>query len=146
MPIIFNNLSIDLTGPFTSTMFEIPVRGASCTHLEYFDLKLRPVQMQQGMGRGAVTDRQVEVPAVRQRCSAIQSSIDGFMVEVREALVQNGLTRTKSIKVGADGLWSPKAEEPDSEDEGSADAVPTAAAIETGQDVSPGEGSGGGRG
>ncbi|KAM0269630.1 hypothetical protein ACHAQH_009695 [Verticillium albo-atrum] len=143
VPIMLSNLSIDLADPFTSTMFEIPVRGVSCTHLECFDLKVwldtragKPIsfhsykcscrQCKRSRAWGAepsLTDKW-KCPLCDKDARPHSLRIDGFMVEVREALVQNGLTRTKSINVGADGSWNPKAEEPDSEDEGSVDAVP----------------------
>ncbi|KAM0335867.1 hypothetical protein ACHAQA_000917 [Verticillium albo-atrum] len=142
VPIIFSNLSIDLADPFTSTMFETPVRGASCTHLECFDLKVwldtrkgKPTsihsykcgcgQCERSKARGAepsLTDKW-KCPLCDKDARPFSLRIDGFMVEVREALVRKGLTRTKSINVGADGSWSPKAEDPDSEDEGVADAA-----------------------
>ncbi|KAG7148986.1 E3 SUMO-protein ligase PIAS1 like [Verticillium longisporum] len=135
-PIIFSNLSIDLADPFTATMFKIPVRGSSCTHLECFDL---------GVWLGTRLGKSTSVHSLKCGCGLCRRSralgaepsltdkwkcplcdkdarpgslrVDGFMVEVREALVRRGLTRTKSINVGPDGTWSPKAEQPDSEDE-----------------------------
>ncbi|KAM0278926.1 hypothetical protein ACHAQH_004893 [Verticillium albo-atrum] len=140
-PVIFSNLSIDLADPFTSTMFEVPVRGSLCTHLECFDLKVwldtrsgKPTsihslkcscgQCQRGRGLGAepsLTDKW-KCPLCDKDARPSSLRVDGFMVEVREALVRQSLTRTKSINVAVDGSWSPKAEEPDSEDEDHGDA------------------------
>lgn len=136
VPIIFSNLSIDLADPFTATMFKIPVRGSSCTHLECFDLEVwlgtrlgkstsvHSLKCGCGLCRrsralGAepsLTDKW-KCPLCDKDARPGSLRVDGFMVEVREALVRRGLTRTKSINVGPDGTWSPKAEQPDSEDE-----------------------------
>ncbi|EJT67965.1 hypothetical protein GGTG_14458 [Gaeumannomyces tritici R3-111a-1] len=36
--VVTEELPIDLADPFSAIMFETPVRGATCTHLECFDL------------------------------------------------------------------------------------------------------------
>ncbi|KAI1207311.1 uncharacterized protein F4807DRAFT_462761 [Annulohypoxylon truncatum] len=128
-----DDLSIDVTDPFSRAIFNIPVRGNMCAHLECFDLetwlntrlgKKSPCQC--GHLSGCANCPREPSFVDKWRCPLCDGDarpfslrIDGFLVEVRSKLEQENKLGTKSILVDQDGNWKPK-EEPhddDSEDE-----------------------------
>ncbi|EFX03094.1 miz zinc finger domain containing protein [Grosmannia clavigera kw1407] len=127
------DLSVDLADPFTAKVFETPVRGVNCLHMECFDLSIwlttRPLY--------SITPCQHQAPC--RCCKVVQLSqpdkwrcpicsqdarpkslrVDGFLLDVRNQLEKNGtLSRARSSWVAPDGTWRPiLGDEGDEDDE-----------------------------
>ncbi|KAH6899773.1 hypothetical protein B0T10DRAFT_5266 [Thelonectria olida] len=108
-------LKISLADPFSSSMFETPVRSVHCQHLECFDLdtwlRTRPRKPTQ-KGR-AMVEEETEPSTVDDwkcpicGCDArpIRLLFDHFLAQVRNVLLARGETNVKAISVNADGQW-----------------------------------------
>ncbi|OTB15138.1 hypothetical protein K445DRAFT_23148 [Daldinia sp. EC12] len=133
--VMLDELPIDLIDPFSRTMFKVPVRGKSCTHLECFDLE---TWLNSRLGKKSCNwchnasggcprcpnepsfvDKW-KCPLCLRDARPYNLIIDEFLVEVRSQLERQNLLRTKSIVVSPDGTWKPKAQPAD--DEGSVDS------------------------
>lgn len=110
--IVESTLTINLRDPISaSRICGTPVRSTACLHNECFDLdtflETRP--------------RKGDVSAADQwRCPICNADarpnvlvVDGFLVEVHEELMKQGLLETRAIIVDQDGSWKPKTEERD---------------------------------
>ncbi|EJT68081.1 hypothetical protein GGTG_14340 [Gaeumannomyces tritici R3-111a-1] len=127
--VVTEELPIDLADPFSAIMFETPVRGATCTHLECFDLsnwletRERKPQSRKCISHQAdvceATCRwRIFEPTLVDRwrcpikscfgdarpCSLV---VDGFLLGVRKELESTGRLNARSIRVSADGSWKP---------------------------------------
>lgn len=139
------DLSIDLADPFSSTMFTIPARGASCTHMECFDLEnwlnTRPAKlpakcMHRAVDCGCSDPANTAEPSNpdKWRCPICSNDarpyslrIDQFLLDVRAQLEKEGKLSTKCLRVKPDGTWSAVLEEEDGDDseaDGPAAAAP----------------------
>ncbi|KAL7623316.1 hypothetical protein AAE478_006997 [Parahypoxylon ruwenzoriense] len=129
-----NYLSIDLADPFTRTIFDVPVRGNACTHLECFDLETwlntRLGKRSCYCGNGSDCAKCPKEPSFvdKWKCPLCNGDarpyslrIDGFLVEVRAQLESEGKLRTKSILALAAGSWEPKEEPIGDESDGDSD-------------------------
>jgi hypothetical protein len=120
------DLSIDLADPFSSTIFTIPTRGASCTHMECFDLEnwlnTRPTKSAIKCAHKQVKCKCDEAnqpsnpdkwrcPICFKDARPYSLKIDGFLLGVRKKLAEEGKLATKSMRVKADGEWSVVVEE-----------------------------------
>ncbi|KAK2730506.1 miz zinc finger protein [Colletotrichum kahawae] len=142
LAVVGSDLSIDLADPFSSTIYEIPVRGAACTHLECFDLgnwlnsrPSKPMCTSHGNGcnrpcggvelgpEPSLVDRW-KCPVCDGDARPYSLMMDSFMVEVRRKLGADGKLHTKTIFVAADGTWRPKVEEAGDDEDDDADGVP----------------------
>ncbi|KAI0386728.1 hypothetical protein F5Y04DRAFT_70714 [Hypomontagnella monticulosa] len=125
-----DSLSIDLADPFSSRIFNVPVRGKACTHLECFDLETwlntRLGKKSCYCGRESACTKCPKEPSFvdKWKCPLCNKDarpyslhIDGFLVEVRSRLESENKLGTKSILVSSDGTWKPK-EEPGGDDSG----------------------------
>ena len=127
------DLSIDLADPFSSTIFKIPVRGDSCTHMECFDLEnwlntrpaKTPVKCSHKPARCACVVPVEPSNPDKWRCPICSKDarpcslrIDGFLLKVRRQLEEEGKLHTKCLRVKADGSWSVVLED---EDDGASD-------------------------
>lgn len=119
-------LSVSLADPFSFRIFQVPVRGKNCRHLECFDLETwlttRPCKPQQKAGGRKDTKEPCKVdvwkcPICDLDARPISLRIDDFFVQVRKELSEKNNLGTKVITVNADGKWSPVEEPDDSEDE-----------------------------
>ncbi|EPE09743.1 miz zinc finger domain containing protein [Ophiostoma piceae UAMH 11346] len=122
------DLSVDLADPFSARIFNTPVRGAQCQHMECFDLenwlKTRPSKPPQTC-QHLVDCRCPKTPEPtlpdKWRCPICSRDarpaslrIDQFLVDVRRTLEATGkLGRVKSILVAKDGTWKPVVEDED---------------------------------
>lgn len=114
-------LTIATTDPFTSVMFDIPVRGRDCRHLECFDLDVwlstregKPSNIK-SQEPSLVDKWSCPICGLDARPSKLR--IDDFMSSVRKELLANDMKGIRSIQVSADGTWFPVAEADDSDDE-----------------------------
>jgi hypothetical protein len=115
------DLPIDLADPFSSTIFNIPARGATCTHMECFDLE-NWLNTRPSKTPVKCSHRQVECdcrePAEpsnpdKWRCPICSKDarpyslrIDEFLLNVRKQLEEEGRLHTKCLRVKADGSWT----------------------------------------
>ncbi|KAK7991941.1 hypothetical protein PG996_013046 [Apiospora saccharicola] len=140
--IVASDLTIKIADPFSFCIFNIPVRGANCEHLECFDLETwlntRPSKKSCVCGSKdancKVCPREPSF-ADKWKCPICGEDarpqvlrIDGFLSEVRAALASQGRLATKDIAVSADGSWKPMIDADDGEGDDDSD-VETAPAI-----------------
>lgn len=126
-----SDISIDLADPFSSVIFEVPARGANCTHLECFDLETwlntRPSKSKIKCHHTQVECDCQNTPEPsspdKWRCPICFSDarpyslrIDEFLLKVRSQLKEEGKLNTKCLHVKADGTWFVVVEEDDDED------------------------------
>ncbi|KAH6653390.1 hypothetical protein BKA67DRAFT_678784 [Truncatella angustata] len=119
--IVTSYLTINLADPFSLALWETPVRGKNCIHLECFDLetwlKTRPRKRPCTCGATKVSECNLCIgePSLvdKWRCLLCRGDarphklyIDGFFVEVRKSLVERGLLHANDIKVRAKGIWT----------------------------------------
>ncbi|KAK3296716.1 uncharacterized protein B0H64DRAFT_356238 [Chaetomium fimeti] len=115
------DLPIDLADPFSSTIFKIPARGATCTHMECFDLEnwlntrpsKTPVKCPHRQVECDCRDPGEPSNPDKWRCPICSKDarpyslrIDGFLLNVRTQLEEEGRLHTKCLRVKADGSWS----------------------------------------
>lgn len=112
-------LSVRVADPFSSTMFEVPVRGVDCKHLECFDLETwlqtRP-RKPKGKEEPSLVDGW-RCPICGLDARPVSLRVDEFFVDVRQKLLREGKGRTKMIDIRPDGTWTPIEEADDSEDD-----------------------------
>ncbi|KAK4456669.1 zinc finger MIZ domain-containing protein 2 [Cladorrhinum samala] len=126
-----SDISIDLADPFSSVLFEVPARGADCTHLECFDLETwlntRPSKPKIKCHHTQVECDCPNTPEPsspdKWRCPICFKDarpyslrIDEFLLKVRSQLKEQGKLNTKCLHVKADGTWFVVVEEDDDED------------------------------
>ncbi|ROV94574.1 hypothetical protein VMCG_08183 [Cytospora schulzeri] len=134
-----SELSIDLTDPFSAAIFAVPARGATCTHMECFDLETwlntRPTKQAVKCGhmKTCTCPKYVEpsdpdkwkCPICFADARPRSLRIDRFLLDVRQRLEELNKLDTKSILVAVDGTWRPVAEMVDDDDAGSDGDGPT---------------------
>lgn len=152
--VVDNHLSIDLADPFSSTIFEIPVRGATCTHMECFDLAnwlgTRPSKPKCSLHTVGDICRRIcgtydlgpepsmvdkwKCPLCDRDARPHSLRMDSFMADVRAKLEKDGKLHTKTIYAAADGTWKPKEEEAgdDEDDDAGTGSLPPAKRTKTG--------------
>lgn len=129
------DLSIDMTDPFSAKIFEVPARGRGCTHMECFDLETwlitRPTKQQVKCGHKEVcTCPKHAEPSEpdKWKCPICFGDarpgslrVDTFLEDVRKQLRIENKLDTKSILVAADGTWRPVVEPADGDDDSDVD-------------------------
>ncbi|KAF7552633.1 hypothetical protein G7046_g7349 [Stylonectria norvegica] len=106
-------LPVSLKDPFSAVIFDVPVRGVSCRHLECFDLETwlqtRPAKPAPvGSAREGAEPSMVDVwkcPICNLDARPNSLLVDEFFVHVRKTLVQRGEARVTKITMAADGTW-----------------------------------------
>ncbi|KAL1864886.1 hypothetical protein Daus18300_007453 [Diaporthe australafricana] len=131
--IVASELSIDLTDPFSASIFSVPARGATCTHMECFDLETwlntRPIKqaIKCAHQHFCTCPKRLEpsepdkwkCPICFADARPRSLRIDSFLLGVRRQLEAQNKLDTKSILVAADGTWRPVIEPDDDDDAGS---------------------------
>jgi len=129
-------ISIDLADPFSSKLWEVPVRGADCRHLECFDLNVwlstRPKNPDCNHAFAQAKDCSIcryfvgDEPSKvdKWKCPLCSGDarprslrLDGYLADVREQLLSSGMGKAKSILVSADGSWVANGVDEDSDDD-----------------------------
>lgn len=109
---VVSDLSIDLADPFTTVIYNTPVRGTSCVHRECFDLETflitRPSKPKR-TGQPCMIDAW-KCPLCGKDARPYSLQIDDFLVSVRQTLEAQGNLDVKAIWIGGDGNWRPKIE------------------------------------
>ncbi|KUJ18034.1 uncharacterized protein LY89DRAFT_732729 [Mollisia scopiformis] len=118
---VVGDLSIDLADPFTSKVFETPVRGSSCLHRECFDLEVF-LMTRNSKAKRPEQPCMVDVwkcPLCGKDARPYSLQIDDFLVSVRATLQEQGeLEDVKAILMDATGNWRPKVEKRKPSDDG----------------------------
>lgn len=123
MQLMTNDISISITCPFLSKMFNIPARGKSCRHRECFDLEsfLETRALEQPRNLDAEWSRKFGdeklVSAAYWVCAICGKDarpqelvVDGFLRDVRERLIESD-PEARMIVVSEDGSWKVKVDE-----------------------------------
>ncbi|KAI5291141.1 hypothetical protein KEM54_006131 [Ascosphaera aggregata] len=119
LTLVDDDMTIDLIDPFTALIFKTPVRGTSCLHRECFDLETFLETRLTTVGYTGVTEKLVNGEGMSEewRCPICGQDvrprslmIDGFLVDVRKKLEDEGKLDTRAIKIKKDGSWEPKQE------------------------------------
>lgn len=125
--------TVDLTCPFMATLWETPVRGAGCIHIQCFDLKTWLKSRTQVSGRPqcqththpcdcfgptlSIVDHW-KCPICNGDARPQSLRIDGFLVEVRRKIESEGnLRNTKTMVVFPDNSWKSIREDDDDDEE-----------------------------
>ncbi|TLS24264.1 hypothetical protein PpBr36_08909 [Pyricularia pennisetigena] len=124
---------VDLTCPFMATIWETPVRGANCVHIQCFDLKTWLKSRTQIPHRPECQTHAHPCDCFSPKLSIVDDwkcpicnedarpqslRIDGFLAEVRRKLESEGnLRNTKTLIVFSDSSWKPIKEEDDDDDD-----------------------------
>jgi hypothetical protein len=118
-----SDMVISVCDPFTSSLLsELPARSINCRHNECFSLEhfieSRPIQVKPKDHYGT---RELPMASATQvdvwRCPICSADarpptlcIDGWMLSVRNEMVNKGLTHASAIKVDSSGQWRIKEE------------------------------------
>jgi hypothetical protein len=107
---VISNLTINLADPFTTRIFEIPVRGDTCLHRECFDLKtfLMLRNSKQNRPEQPCIIDTWKCPLCSKDARPCSLQIDDFLASVRASLKDQGLLDVKAIWISPDGKWGPK--------------------------------------
>ncbi|KAB5554389.1 hypothetical protein GE09DRAFT_964139 [Coniochaeta sp. 2T2.1] len=129
-------LSIDVADPFTRAMWQIPVRGAACTHMECFDLSIwletRPSRTvrcpHSSFTKCGCNDQREPSVVDKWKCPICEGDarpyslkIDGFLLKVRQELERAGKIKAKRIQAAPDGMWRAEVEEDSDDDDDDSD-------------------------
>lgn len=102
---------LDLTDPFTASMFDVPVRGINCHHNQCFDrdtfLQTRTAKVP---GEPCGPD-EFRCPICGQDARPQSLMIDSFFLNVRTELREKGRLDAKAIIIHDSGEWEIKEEE-----------------------------------
>ncbi|KAL6854099.1 hypothetical protein J3F83DRAFT_755364 [Trichoderma novae-zelandiae] len=116
-------LTISVADLFSSTLYDIPVRGRNCLHLECFDLHnwliSRPRKPSLGPGEPTTVDCW-NCPLCGMDVRPYNLQVDDFFVHVRNKILASGKRDVKKIEVLVDGSW--KAIEEGDEDDKTSDS------------------------
>ncbi|KAH9212537.1 hypothetical protein DL95DRAFT_177162 [Leptodontidium sp. 2 PMI_412] len=127
---VVSDLSIDLADPFTTRIYNTPVRGSSCLHRECFDLEtflVSRTSKPKRPGQPCMIDVW-KCPLCGKDARPYGLQIDDFLVSVRQTLEAQGNLDARAIWIGGDGNWRPKIEkrksppDPDDSDDSDDDA------------------------
>ncbi|KAG5951553.1 hypothetical protein E4U57_006827, partial [Claviceps arundinis] len=100
-----------LTDPFSASMFQIPVRGSSCKHIECFDLQ---TWLQTRSSKGSLSRTEPSLadgwkcPICNGDAAPPNLRVDEYLVDVERALKLAGQVRTRSISahvIGMNVIW-----------------------------------------
>jgi hypothetical protein len=101
-------LTITVADSFSSKLFDIPVRGRNCRHLECIDLEnwlnSRPCKISQEAGEPTMVNTW-HCPICGQDARPDNLQVDDFFVEIKNKLLEEGKGNTKRIEIVADGTW-----------------------------------------
>ncbi|KAL9633943.1 MAG: hypothetical protein Q9164_004392 [Protoblastenia rupestris] len=112
--ILHPDITIDLTDPFTATIFEVPARGKICQHDQCFDLEtfLSTRTSTSKKKNEPSNPDEFKCPICKGDVRPGSLIIDGFFQSVRAKLQAQGrLEDTKAIVMGPNGDWVIKEEE-----------------------------------
>lgn len=117
--IIDPSIILDITDPYTSSIFKTPVRGKSCRHTQCFDLDIfLQTRGSKTPGEPCEPD-QFRCPICGGDARPQNLMIDGFFMEVREELSKANRLDARAIILHESGDWHIKEVEETGEGDGS---------------------------
>lgn len=106
-----SSLTIPLFDPYhADRICNIPARGTACLHRDCFDLETFLSQCKREEPGYASSPDSWRCPICKGDVRPQTLIKDGFLMEVRQKLEEQGALNTRAIVVEADGSWKPKAE------------------------------------
>jgi hypothetical protein len=110
LSIVSDYLTVNLVDPFMARIFNVPVRGITCEHVECFDLETYIMTRASKTGK-AVLKENWKCPICGADARPQHLIVDGFLGEVRADLMRTGrLEGARAIKIKADGSWELKSD------------------------------------
>ncbi|KAI9824688.1 MAG: hypothetical protein M1826_007266 [Phylliscum demangeonii] len=133
LAIVGGTITLGITDPFTSRIFDLPVRSVSCKHRDCFDLETFLATRSDGGSSGGGSRRSSSDPAGAHpnKAGCISSvhewrcplcgvdarpttlKVDGFLANVRAHLELRHELDAKAIVVSCDGTWAAKLPAPE---------------------------------
>ncbi|KAF3939821.1 hypothetical protein ABW19_dt0203520 [Dactylella cylindrospora] len=108
--VVDDTVTVSIVCPMSQRLFDIPVRGKDCKHLDCFDLKSYLTTRTKYESGFAVPDNW-KCPICSCECTPPSLIVDGFMQEtvtkLRDEQTHNRYEGTKSVIIRADGKWRP---------------------------------------
>lgn len=108
--IVNSAVVVDLTDPFTSCMWELPVRGKACRHNQCFDLNVF-LQTRGSKAGHPSAPEQFKCPICGSDARPQMLTVDLFFVKIREELQQTSRLDVKAIILDDQGNWKIKEED-----------------------------------
>jgi len=109
--VVRSEITLDLTDPFTSNIFETPVRGKDCRHSQCFDLDVfLETRTRKAPDEPSHPD-EMRCPICKGDARPQSLTIDGFFASVRELLKRRGRLDAKAIVLDGSGQWEVKEED-----------------------------------
>lgn len=108
--IVDSAITIDLTDPFTSCMWELPVRGKNCRHNQCFDLNVF-LQTRGSKASNFSAPEQFKCPICGSDARPQTLTMDMLFVNIREELQQTGRLDVKAVILDGQGAWTIKEED-----------------------------------
>ncbi|KAM0257169.1 hypothetical protein ACHAQJ_004530 [Trichoderma viride] len=101
-------LTVTVADSFSSKLFDIPVRGRNCRHLECIDLEnwlnSRPSKSSREAGEPTMVDTWY-CPICGEDARPDNLQVDDFFVEIKDKILKEGMGNVKKIEIVADGTW-----------------------------------------
>ncbi|KAF2638376.1 hypothetical protein P280DRAFT_83693 [Massarina eburnea CBS 473.64] len=111
--IVKSNVVINMFDPISaSRMCDVPARGEACLHYDCFDLETF-LSTRKKAGPATVVDNW-KCPICNCDARPQHLVVDGFIEEVRDMLVEQGLQQTRAITIDGTLAWEAKREARDS--------------------------------
>ena len=106
---------LDLTDPFTSSIFVVPVRGVNCTHTQCFDLdtflSTRSGGASKDKSARPCSPDEFRCPICKGDVRPCSLVIDSFFQSIRDKLQAMGRLDVKAVEIGITGEWVIKEDE-----------------------------------
>ncbi|KAL7918713.1 hypothetical protein ACQKWADRAFT_303353 [Trichoderma austrokoningii] len=104
-----DTLTVSVTDYFSSKLFEIPVRGRSCLHLECLDLEnwlnSRPCKPSPEAGEPTKVDVW-GCPLCGEDARPCNLQVDDYFAQMRDKLLEQQMSNVKKIQLNSDGTWT----------------------------------------
>ena len=121
--IVDSAITIDLTDPFTSCVWELPVRGKNCRHNQCFDLNVF-LQTRGSKSSKLSAPEQFKCPICGSDARPQTLTMDMLFVKIREELQQTGRLDVKAVILDGQGSWTIKEEDKKGESgDGNGDSI-----------------------
>jgi hypothetical protein len=112
--IVNSAVIVDITDPFTSCIFELPVRGKTCRHNQCFDLNVF-LQTRGSKAGHPCAPEQFKCPICGSDARPQMLLVDMFFVKIREDLQRMDRLDAKAITLDDQSTWQIKEEETNGE-------------------------------
>lgn len=109
--VVRSQMVLDITDPFTSRIFDIPVRGKLCRHKQCFDLEVFLETRGSKSSHQPCSPDEFRCPICKGDVRPQSLVIDGFFASIRVELDKQGRLDAKTIILQENGEWSIKEEE-----------------------------------